>query len=80
MLDVDIDTHFIRRCLLPPPNRGPCSKPWQAGRQAQEGARKLAALSQRSPRTFQGNSGKGRPLLNLALRMRRWRQSKSKIT
>ena len=70
---------FGGRWLLPPPNRGPCSKPWQAGRQAQEGARKLAALSQRSPRTIQGNSGKGRPLLNLALRLRRWHQSKSKI-
>ena len=70
---------FGGRWLLPPPNRGPCSKPWQAGRQAQEGARKLAALSQPSPRTIQGNSGKGRPLLNLALRLRRWHPSKSKI-
>jgi len=70
---------FGGRWLLPPPNRGPCSKPWQAGRQAQEGARKLAALSQPSPRTIQQHSAPGRPLLNLPLRLRCWHPSKSKI-
>ena len=70
---------FGGRWLLPPPNRGPCSKPWQAGRQVQEGARKLAALSQRSPRTVHLHPDPGRPLLNLPLRLRCWHPSKFKI-
>ena len=62
------------------PNRGPCRDLSRAGRQAQERARKLAALSQPSSRPFQQHSAPGRPLLNLPLRLRCWHPTKSKIT